>query len=41
MAELLTLVPQQQTLIAVCETKTSSPEVLDDVPNCEIKQTKV
>ena len=41
MAELLTLVPQQQTLIAVCETKTSSPEVLDDLPNCEIEQTEV
>ena len=41
MAELLTLVPQQQTLIAVCETETSSPAVLDDVPNCEIEQTEV
>ena len=41
MAELLILAPKQQTLIAVCETKTSSPEVKDDVPNCEIKQTEV
>ena len=32
---------QQLTLIAVCETETSSPAVLDDVPNCEIEQTEV
>ena len=33
--------PNKKTLIAVCETETSVPAVLDDVPNCEIEQTEV
>ena len=41
MEELLILAPQQQTLIAVCETQTMSPEVLDDVPNCEVAQIEI
>ena len=33
--------PNKKTLVAVCETETSVPAVLDDVPNCEIQQTEV